>query len=391
MRYHFTLTEASGDSFIDREDLLSEMLKTLSEPKLRMGYALYGIRRIGKSSILKELESRLKKKKGIVPIYFNVWNLDLSTVPEFVENFTAEALEAYENLIGIKKDRKLSDYPKETIKFILKNVKLKAKILEEVEVLLTYNDEPDPQPKSITRAFEAIDQIAAETKTRAVVLLDEFPNITGLTYEGKKIGPQIIKSIRVTYGQKLENTVLCIAGSTKSTMNETVIDKTSPFYRQLIVREVKPLEKRFVRKIITAGVDWGLTDEAVDRIYKFTKGIPFYVQFIGRQLYMHDRKKTDEEKIREIIDEFLQEEGNIIFLKEFKDLSRKEREVIVILAMGEERKLSAVSKKLMDPLANVHTIARNLADKGVLEKTGKGEYEFTDTIFKKWIKRRYEE
>ena len=391
MEPNFTLTEASGRLFVDREELVSEMVESLSEPRIRMGYALYGIRRIGKSSILLEVERRLAGKKGVVPVYFNVWDLDVKTVSEFVESLTSKALTAYEKIIGLKKTKRLKDYSEDALKLILQHVKLEAKILEEVEVLLKYTEVEKPKASSVNDALETLDRIARQTNTRCVLFLDEFPSVTELVYNGKRIGSQMIRSIRVTYGQKLQNTVLCIAGSTKSTMDATVLGKASPFYRQLIVREVKPLEKKYVREIITGGVDWAVTDDAVDRIYEFTKGIPFYVQFIGRQLYMHDRKKTDEEKIGAIIDEFLEEEGNLIFLRELKELSPKEIQLVVDMAAYGITKTSELARKHRQPQSNIHTYMRYLLDKGVLEKTGKGEYEFTDPIFKKWIKKRYVE
>lgn len=49
----FTLQPATREDFIDREDILEEMLHTLTDKKVRMGYAFVGHRRIGKTSILK--------------------------------------------------------------------------------------------------------------------------------------------------------------------------------------------------------------------------------------------------------------------------------------------------------------------------------------------------
>lgn len=58
----FTLQPATKDNFIDREDILKEMLNTLTDRNIRMGFALVGPRRIGKTSILKEVAGRLKKR-----------------------------------------------------------------------------------------------------------------------------------------------------------------------------------------------------------------------------------------------------------------------------------------------------------------------------------------
>jgi len=37
----FTLSPAKGDEFVDREELMDELLKTLLNKNIRMGFALY--------------------------------------------------------------------------------------------------------------------------------------------------------------------------------------------------------------------------------------------------------------------------------------------------------------------------------------------------------------
>jgi AAA+ ATPase superfamily predicted ATPase len=59
----FTLQPAVKNDFINREDILKEMLSTLQDENVRMGYALVGPRRIGKTSILKEVIRGWNKKR----------------------------------------------------------------------------------------------------------------------------------------------------------------------------------------------------------------------------------------------------------------------------------------------------------------------------------------
>ena len=65
----FTLQPAVKDDFIDREDILADMLTTLEDESTRIGFALVGPRRIGKTSILKEVVRRLEGEKGHLSIY----------------------------------------------------------------------------------------------------------------------------------------------------------------------------------------------------------------------------------------------------------------------------------------------------------------------------------
>ena len=61
----FTLQPAVKDDFVDREDILADMLSTLKDKSIRMGFALVGSRRIGKTSILKEVVRRLEGEKDV--------------------------------------------------------------------------------------------------------------------------------------------------------------------------------------------------------------------------------------------------------------------------------------------------------------------------------------
>ncbi len=70
----FLLEPATGDSFVGREKLLEEMLIDLRDTTSWMGYAIYGTRRIGKTSVFKELERELKGEEKIVVIYLSLWD-----------------------------------------------------------------------------------------------------------------------------------------------------------------------------------------------------------------------------------------------------------------------------------------------------------------------------
>jgi len=62
----FTLQLAVKGDFIDRDDILADMITTLRDKCIRMGFALVGPRRIGKTSILKEVAERLYEYLGVL-------------------------------------------------------------------------------------------------------------------------------------------------------------------------------------------------------------------------------------------------------------------------------------------------------------------------------------
>ena len=79
----FSLYPVSGKDFIGRDEIIRELVKELAS-KNKIGFSLSGIRRIGKTSILKEAK-RVLEKKDITVIYISVWRIVPLTVDEFAK------------------------------------------------------------------------------------------------------------------------------------------------------------------------------------------------------------------------------------------------------------------------------------------------------------------
>ncbi len=61
----------NSPAFVGRDDVLGEVLRVLVHPQ-NNAIVLYGQRRIGKTSVLRELEVRLLKQRDYIPIYFDL-------------------------------------------------------------------------------------------------------------------------------------------------------------------------------------------------------------------------------------------------------------------------------------------------------------------------------
>lgn len=79
----FTIQPAQGSEFINREKELKDIISTLKNINSSLGFALYGKRRVGKTSLFKETKRILEKEKNIVPIYFSLWDLVEKDIKEF--------------------------------------------------------------------------------------------------------------------------------------------------------------------------------------------------------------------------------------------------------------------------------------------------------------------
>lgn len=375
----FTLVPVCKEGFIDREELLEEMYAELRDLKSTVGYAIFGKRRIGKTSILKELQWRLQEKEGVIPVYFSVWDLVEPSLLEFCQKLSVEILETYRLKLGIGyKIRELLKAPISLVRQILDKAEFKV-IYKELEFLLSLKEGGDVD-RLVERTFTQSERLSKDMK--CVLLIDEFPSVLHLRSNNAAVGESIIRKIR-TISEDWKRTCLCISGSIRSTMKVAVLSSASPFYPQLVVREVNPLEENWVRELVLRNLP-NISDEAIKEIYDFSNGIPFYIQFLGKML---ERKKgkVSVEDVQEVEGEFLSEEGEILFKEEFERLSPKERLVVVAMANGFCTP-KEIAGQIGERVSNINRFLSYLQEKGQVYRKEKGVYQIEDPVFARWIR-----
>ena len=378
---HFTLQPVTGTGFINRTELLEEMVAELEDTESTIGYALYGKRRIGKTSVLKEVQKRLENEDRIVTVYLSVWDLIEGRVDEFCQKLSMGIIDAYRPHTGLKyKTKELIRTPLAVLRKFLDKAELRI-VYDEIEFFLTLEKNID-RNLLVEHAFNLAEKFAEETDTKCILLLDEFPSVIELKSDNAMVGEQILRKIRTLF-ESWARTTLCISGSIRSTMNLTVLSSTSPFYRQLVMKEIGPLKKEAVKELLLRNLE--ITDAGIEQIYEFSAGIPFYVQFIGKMI--ENKGTVTIEDIKEIEGEFLREEGDLLFKGEFNDLSSKERLVILCIAKGCHTP-KEIATILTDKVSNVSRFLAYLEAKGYISKKEKGYYVLEDPVFGMWLRMR---
>ena len=368
----------SLERFINRQELLDEMISELRDVESTTGYALYGKRRIGKTSVLKEVQRRLESEHKIVTVYFSVWDLIEFSVVEFCQRLSMEIIDAYRPYLGLKyKAKELFQTPLTMLRKLLDSSELKI-IYNELEFLISKKRDIDKN-LLVENALYLPEKLAKSTDTKCILLIDEFPSISELKSDNNKIGETIIKKMRTIF-ENWERTTLCISGSIRSTMKLSVLSSISPFYRQLIIKEVKPFEREYTKELLSGDIE--ITEEGVDEIHNFSTGIPFYIQFIGKML--ERRKGASVELIKALEAEFLLEEGDILFKEEFDTLSSKERLIAINIAKGCHTP-KAIASAVGDNISNVNQFLTYLEQKGYVLKREKGHYMLEDPVFARWL------
>lgn len=179
------------------------------------------------------------------------------------------------------------------------------------------------------------------------------------------------------------------AGKTSILKEIALLSPTSPFYRQFIVRKVGPLDKSSVGGLLKKNLTRPISPDAIDEVYSLTYGIPFYVQFIGRELERSPQPSINRSSVIQAFGEMLQEEGDVIFAQEFYGLNDKERAILRTMAMGDLDKLSEIAHQLNETPNVISKYLEQLVYKGVIQKQTKGRYDITDPVFESWLKARF--
>ena len=123
----FTLKPVTGEDFVNRKSLIEEMIRELADNKSTTGFALYGNRRVGKTSILREVQRRLGSLDDCICIYFSIWELVPSTVETFIKIFSSTIIEGFRPKLPLKyKASEMARMPVSVLRNMLREVKLGA-------------------------------------------------------------------------------------------------------------------------------------------------------------------------------------------------------------------------------------------------------------------------
>jgi AAA+ ATPase superfamily predicted ATPase len=385
----FQLTPVTGSGFIGRKDLVSELVGELSS-KNKVGFSLSGTRRIGKTSILREVERQLKTEHGIPVIYLSVWRVSPETVDQFVRVLNHATVSAFEDRLPAKfKFEELLTAGAGTLRRLLQNLKLTAGVGRDLEVSVSYvRGERDDVGDALSKSFSLVEDMAKMVDRRCVLMLDEFPSLTDLTYGSKnqKIGESVIKLARTLY-EEFEFTKLVVSGSFRGTLENVVMRQRAPFYRQLLLREVKAFDdseyseflKHYLPEVRFQG-------DAREGLYRISSGIPYSLQLLARQMHFEKVKELDNKGLHEITAELLREEGELLFREYVEDLSPSEVRVLRALALQPTLRPSQLASAQFMHGRTVASSLTLLQRRGLIQRAGRGAYELTDNLLAEWLK-----
>ena len=371
----------TGEYFVDRQEELRRLI-SLVEAVTKgssSNSALIGLRRTGKTSVLENLELRLKPNAKLVPVIVNCFGIAAKS--RLAKVLVDGAIDSYVRKTGDKA------YLKRLAKAISEAAKSAAERVSEVkfaEFSLSLRDKNTEEDVLIDNALKYVESLAEEKDVFFVIMLDEFQDVI-------RWGDDTLKRIR-TVVQSQKRVCYVLAGSATTVMRNLVYDRRSPFYRQLVEIPIKKLDKVVVSAFLEsrlAAAKIRMTGPVLGMIVDLSGGYPDYVQRLGLELYLsvgEGGSLTEEGVGRAYEDMVLGLDGE--FDSYFSTFTPLEREILVALATGKIQP-SEVAREVRKPIFNISKTLTTLMNYGVIERPMKGQYRIADAVFADWLNRRF--
>lgn len=358
----------SGEYFYDREEILSSLK---SDIKSGNNLIIYAPRRYGKTSLILKVLSELENE-GMNVVYldfFNVINLD-----KFVELYSLRLLKARKNISFEKLLKQFRSF----VKSIVPSVSFDDSGLPSFS--LAYSGKRDP-----ALSFEEIINLPENLpgKKKWVVVFDEFQEINRLN------GQSFEKQLRANI-QHHKNVSYIFMGSKTHLLLNMFRDKSRAFYNiGKYVKIEKIPESDSVDFLISKFKGSGiiLSEAGAQKILEYSKGIPYYIQFIASEVWQSTigKKSVNISAIESAVERIIYSQQD--FYREiFSALSVYQKQVLQALAISGKNVFSkefADANNLSSPSSTQRALEK-LLEEGLIEKS-ENEFVVSDPFFSKWL------
>lgn len=347
---------AEARMFFGREDVFDWIRANISGQYAEHILVIHGQRRVGKTSILKQLSHRLPDR--FVQVFFDLQGRTHTTLDRFLWWMARETVRVLNQQQGIEiavPDREA--FAADPEYFEQQFLPAVQKALGEKVLLFTFDE------------FDSLEDAEVRTALTGplINILQRLMSLPGVDF---------IFSIG-SAGRKLENMKAAY----------------TQFFRAALYRKISFLSQEDTRELITRPVEGVLeyTPQAIDRIYDITNGHPYFTQLICHELFARCQK-TGQRQIGEQDVEAVQEDAvergtvNLKFIwDEATDLEKWALAALATLGEVDQQTLSAFLHKQRVHFTDTDLTSAllRLREKDVLTENNR----FVVYLMRLWLKR----
>ncbi len=352
--------------------------------------ALFGLRRIGKTLLLKEFMRRLKETNAVERPAF----LDFSIICSSPENFTL-------GFIGSICYWLLEEGKSDPEPFLnpatLGSAVLRAggdKLYDEIQLILQELQRARPDRQALLRqAFRFPRQAATTLGKKLVLICDEFQEIR--TLENYPNSQNVVALLRAEL-QSQSSVQYILAGSAISVLAGLLSNPDSPLFAQFTRISVEPFDRESTQELANKLLSEPLEADLYPLLHALTWGHPFYITAVARRMsYLVDvvqRPLSSDVVKQAFLVETLSPGGRIYdFCQYVYDLSLQKakgygalKSVLQILAQEEGLSASDVARQLRVTSGSASDYLRWLCEVDLVVEKDKAYY-FRDQVLRFWV------
>lgn len=378
--------------FTDREFELAQLAHYRQSIGTGLGenIALFGLRRIGKTLLIKEFIRRtLSGDPGIVPVY-----MDFATLASSPENFALGFVGQICYWLLRRGEGSTEAFLTPTS---LPGALLQAgaaDLYPPVEGLLRELEKARPDRQSILRrAFHFPQEVIEVRKQDLALIFDEFQEIRTLT---RYPNSQNVLALLRAEMQNQSGILYILAGSAVSVLGDLLSNPESPLFAQFTRLPVETFDRESTGILVRKLTGDEATADLLPLIHNLTGGHPFYITALCRRLInlvdLGDRPMESDTVKAAFLTETLAPHGRIYdFCRYVYDLSLQKaagygalKAVLQILATEEGLNATQIARRLRVTSATASDYLRWLKEVDLINEK-EHRYYYQDPVLRFWV------
>ena len=359
----------TGDCFANRRKEIKDIIQYI---KAGQNLFIYSYRRLGKTSLIKNVLGTLTKRKEVIGIYVDIQKV--TSQAQFIEVYSSSISRAL-----ITKKEKL-----EKISNLFKRIVPSFEFDQTgtCKVSFDFSKTRANLERTLEEVFDMPQKIASSYKKRVVVVFDEFQEIEGLN------GKSFEKKMR-SFIQHHNDICYIFMGSKTHVIMDMFNDPERAFYKSAAVYPISVMDEKEMEDFVirrfrdTARVT---PRDLARQIVELSNNIPYNIQLLSFNVWLLAGRKVSKENIREAIDVIMHTQ-NELFFSLYDSASLRQRSVLYALSQTQEVfSQDSILKYNLGTSSSVQASLKALIRNGVVHKN-ETEYYIADPFFKIWIER----